>query len=162
MVTLTKKQMTEFTAWLTKSGAVIMDPTSEWEIVRVSTCFGILVAYTNTKGKESWPSGLLSIYKSYSAGKPLALSPNRKSNVKLRHTIGDLAARDGLCCWFCELKFNNVDDTRITIEHLVAKSHGGPNHHSNLALACEQCNIEVGNLSVSEKVAIRDAKRGKK
>ncbi len=48
----------------------------------------------------------------------------------------------------------DVDD--ITIEHLVAKAFGGPDHISNLVLACDDCNQAVGTLSVSEKVAIRE------
>lgn len=149
-----------FKAWLIGSGAIIDPPTSEWEVLRVRTMDGTFVAYRNKSGAQTWPADLLQLKECFFAGKPVSLSPDRTSRRKLRHTISDLSARDGLWCWFCETGFLSADSAEITIEHLVSKAHGGPDHQSNLVLACKPCNGEVGNLSVAEKVLIRDRKRG--
>ncbi len=149
-----------FKAWLIKRGAIIEPPTSEWELLRVRSCFGTHVIYQNKKGGQTWPKELKFLHADFLSKKDVRLSPDQKGRVKLRHTISQLAKRDGLWCWFCELPFPDTDADDITIEHLVPKSHGGPDHASNLVLACEICNLAAGNLSVAEKVAIRDQKRG--
>ena len=157
---LSDKEVAAFKAWLTKRGAIVDPPTNVWEVLRVRTCFGLFVVYTNKAGRQTWPDELVDILNSYKAKQDVALSPDLKSKVKLRHLIDDLGARDGLWCWFCEIGFLSPDSAAITIEHLVPKAHGGPNHPSNLVLACRDCNGEAGSKSVSEKVAMRDRNRG--
>jgi len=73
--------------------------------------------------------------------------------------VRTLVERDGLWCWFCEIGFLSEDSGEVTLEHLVARAHGGPNHLSNYVLACPDCNSQVGTLSVSEKVQFRERKR---
>ncbi|MGO4738605.1 HNH endonuclease [Bosea sp. 2KB_26] len=149
-----------FKSWLTECGAVIQPPTSQWEILRVQTCDGVQVVYRNSKEVQTWPESLIVAREAFERGNRMSLSPDMKARKKLRHLIEDLAARDGLWCWFCEVGFLTSDSVEITIEHLVSKSHGGPNHPSNLVIACKPCNTEAGHLSVSEKVGLRDRKRG--
>ena len=152
-------QLDAFKAWLVERGAVILAPTNPYEVLRVDTAEGLFVVYTNKAGKQTWPEGIEAIRAAYLDGRELPLSPEQKGRVKLRHQIEAIAARDGLECWFCENGFLSVDSREITIEHLVALAHGGPNHISNLVLACPDCNAEAGHLSVSEKVVMREAKR---
>ena len=64
-------------------------------------------------------------------------------------------ARDGDNCFFCRKPLAGD----LTVEHLVALAHGGPNHISNLVCAHAACNHEAGHLSVAEKVALALAKR---
>lgn len=156
---LSDKEMADFKTWLVCCGAIVDAPTNKWEILRVRTCFGPLVAYTNAKGRESWPEDLLTILNRYKLGQPMALSTSLRSKVRVRHKIEALAQRDGMECWFCGAAFNGAEDSRITIEHLVPKAHGGPDHASNLVLACKACNTEAGNRSVAEKVLIRERRR---
>lgn len=66
--------------------------------------------------------------------------------------IDRLLARDGLCCWLCGTLLG--DD--ITIEHLVPKLYGGPNHISNYVLAHSECNHYLGSLHVAEKIKERE------
>lgn len=153
-------KMEAFKAWLTDCGAVIQPPTNPWELLRAQTCDGVQVVYRNAKEVQTWPEPLIAAREAFERGNRMALSPDLKARKQLRHLIDDLAARDGLWCWFCEVGFLSSDSLEITIEHLVPKSHGGPNHPSNLVLACKPCNSEAGHLSVAEKVAIRDRKRG--
>lgn len=160
---MTKKQafsMEGFRAWLVERGAILDAPTNPYELLRCRTCHGVHVVYRNAKGKETWPLDMEDIRAKFLAGVHVPLSPDLKGRVRLRHQIEALFARDGQFCWFCEIGFLSADSAEITIEHLVPKAHGGPNHQSNLVLACQPCNREAGHLSVAEKVALRDRKRG--
>lgn len=148
-----------FKAWLVERGAIIDPPTNPYEILRVRTCEGVFVAYRNSKGAETWPDGLRAICDAFDAKRDIPLSPELKARVRLRHQIEALATRDGLECWFCETGFLSTDSNEITIEHLCPVAHGGPNHVSNLVLACKPCNSEAGNRSIAEKVLIREMKR---
>jgi hypothetical protein len=149
-----------FKTWLTLRGAIIDPPTNEWEVLRVRTCDGVFVIYKNKRGDETWPEGLLSVRQAFVDKKDISLSPDLTVRKRLRHTIDDLAASDGLWCWYCETGFLNSESREISIEHLCSVAHGGPNHPSNLVLACHACNGEAGTLSIAEKVAMRDRKRG--
>ncbi len=150
-----------FKAWLIKRGAVIEAPTNEWEILRIRTCEGTHVAYRNARGAETWPEPLQRFREAFRAGRDIALSPDNTARHRLRDRIQRLSARDGLWCWFCQAGFLSEDSTEVTIEHLVPKAHGGPDHDSNLVLACKPCNQEAGHLPVAEKVALRDRKLGR-
>lgn len=150
-----------FKALLVERGAIICAPTNPYEVLRVDTSEGVFVVYTNKAGKQTWPEGIEAIRSAYLDGRNLPLSPEQKGRIKLRHQIEAIAARDGLECWFCENAFLSADSREITIEHLVAVAHGGPNHMSNLVLACPDCNSEAGSLSVAEKVLMREAKRAR-
>ena len=148
-----------FKAWLTDCGAVILPPTNPYEVLRVHTSAGVLVIYRDKRGVESWAPDLLDLRDSFLSRKAVSLSPALKARHRLRHRIVEIAARDGLECWFCENGFLNEDSREITIEHLVAVAHGGPNHVSNLVLACPECNARAGHLSVPEKVKLREQLR---
>ena len=153
------KDIAAFKDWLIARGAIVDAPTNEWEILRVRTCDGVLVAYRNKAGKETWPEGLLDLREAFDAGRAIPLSPDLKSRKRSRHLIEALAVRDGMACWFCGRGFTLPEDREITIEHLVPVCHGGPNHMSNLVLACEPCNHAAGNMPVVAKVAFREGWR---
>lgn len=138
-------------------GALVLPLTSQYEVLRVKTCYGTGIVYRNGAGKETWPEDLSRIRASYLKGVAIALSPSAKSRAKRGPQIVRLRNRDGDNCWYCDTEFETEDCT--TIEHLCPKAHGGPNHISNLVLACESCNLEAGNKSVSEKVTLRERKR---
>ena len=55
--------------------------------------------------------------------------------------------RAEFCCEYCRIP-ESVFVLTFQIEHIVAKSHGGTDEESNLALACRRCNLHKGpNLS---------------
>lgn len=43
-----------------------------------------------------------------------------------------------------------VISSRITLDHVVPKSKGGSDHHSNLVASCKPCNEEKADLSLDE------------
>lgn len=152
--------ISQFKNWLVECGAVIEPPTNEYEILRVRTCHGLHVAYKKANGRETWPQALSILRESFQSGNRQQLSPDLKERIKLRHTIAAIVERDGCECWFSAERFTGVDDDRITIEHLCPISHGGPNHISNLVIATREWNQRAGNLSIAEKVSLRDLARG--
>lgn len=48
-------------------------------------------------------------------------------------------ARDDHQCVWCGAR------EHLTLDHLLPRSHGGSNHHTNLFTACMRCNRERGN-----------------
>lgn len=51
----------------------------------------------------------------------------------------------GRCCAYCGL-----ENTPLEIEHILAKSRGGPNRVSNLTLTCRCCNEAKGNQLIEQ------------
>ncbi|OLY45074.1 HNH endonuclease [Bartonella apis] len=154
---MTKKSFSveKFGDWLVSNGGVLLATTSPWEVIRVKTNSGVLIAYRDKFGRQTWKGELSRLRAAFLEGQPIkSISPNLKPRKNQRYQIAAISKRDGQKCWFCGKPLPNVD--KITIEHLVAKAFGGPDHISNLVLACDACNQEVGTLSVSEKVAIRE------
>lgn len=79
--------------------------------------------------------------------------PSPTKSSKSKQDVDRLIDRDGNECFFCGNQF--TDEDPATLEHLVARRHGGPDHMSNYALAHEACNRKADTLSVVEKVAMR-------
>lgn len=57
-------------------------------------------------------------------------------------------SRAGQRCEYCQLRQSDSPLAALHIEHVIPKKHGGSDEHSNLALACIDCNLHKGaNLS---------------
>ncbi len=76
-------------------------------------------------------------------------------------------------CIHCRTKLVVMSDgqTSATVEHVLARAHGGTNDPSNLALACARCNHEKGvrhdtrranDPVLIERVAALRAERGRR
>jgi hypothetical protein len=52
--------------------------------------------------------------------------------------------RAGERCEYCHLPQAAVPFAPFHIEHIVARQHGGSDDPSNLALACDRCNLHKG------------------
>ena len=56
--------------------------------------------------------------------------------------------RAGNRCEYCRLAQEDLPLATFHVEHITAKKHRGGDDESNLALACDQCNLHKGpNLS---------------
>lgn len=146
----------KFISFVESAGVELLDSTNEWEVVRFRTENGVSVVYKNKKGGLTF-SGQdgLQAFDAFEKGydwvpKKVNRSPNKTNKDKL-------LARDGNTCFYCACEFNETSP--MTLEHLVSISHGGSNNINNLALACEPCNREVGNMPLIEKIKIREQKR---
>ena len=79
--------------------------------------------------------------------------------------VDRLRARDGDHCWLCGLliDFNaepNSSNAK-TIEHLLAKQHGGSDRLENLVLCHAVCNRRLANRPLIKKVEMREKQRRK-
>lgn len=142
-----------FTKKLVAAGGEVLAPTNPYEVLRFRTSHGVGVVYCNSRGKETWNREAQAAQAHLSTPGSGSLAP--VATVKGKRRPGDAAAllaRDGGLCFFCILPF--LGD--MTVEHLVPRAHGGPNHISNKFLAHHRCNSDAGHLSAPEKIAIHD------
>ena len=87
------------------------------------------------------------------------------------HAIHDPEVREAVWkmtggkCFYCEVELircagDEQDRSRcFHIDHIVAKSRGGPDHLSNYVPACERCNISKNAKSFVEFLAWRKAQQ---
>ena len=152
--TLVQRRLLEF---LELGGADIIPQTNEYEIARFKTVNGVCVIYRNKKGKCSYSNDFArAAWEAFLGGKKWHASKMfvRTARTKVENK---LLRRDGNECFFCGVTFS--DEVPPTLEHLLSIADGGNNHASNLALCCEPCNKEVGDLPITQKIKIRDEKR---
>lgn len=147
-----------FVAWLTSGGAEIMATTNEWEILRYRAQGEIHVVYRNKTGRIAASSqSVVDAWVAYTTQKPWRAVPKNKKGIskKRGRMIDALISRDGDACFYCGKELNED----ISLEHFVSRTHGGPNHLSNMALAHRACNMAANHLSVVEKVALKEKMR---
>lgn len=142
-----------FKDWLVSHGAEMLEPTNEWEVLRFRANGETLVVYRNARGRLTWPAPAADAWRAWKGGKAWSGTDSNGTKVRPRPIVKTLLARDGADCFFCRKPTTTKDRT---VEHLVARIHGGPNHISNLFLAHEGCNRKAGHLSAVEKIKIRE------
>lgn len=157
---LRQKRLDKFTAWLQLNGAEILAPSNEWELVRYRAHGGVHVAYRNKPRTTVTCSDntVLEAWQAFCLHKTWRASASQKVKLtgkRWQANVNALLHRDGDECFYC----GDPLSQDISIEHLVGRTHQGPNHLSNLALAHEACNQEAGSLCVVDKVKLREAKR---
>ncbi len=77
--------------------------------------------------------------------------PTGQGTKYYRNTI----IKNDLCVW-CNR------ETTITTDHIHPVSYGGPNHWSNYAPTCQDCNQRKGNQSVLEFFINRQLPKGER
>lgn len=151
------KTLAAFEKRLVAAGAEILGPTNPYEVLRFKTNKGVGVIYTGRRG-ETWNAQAIAAREHLDHGtgslSPVEVRGRSRTN---RATVEGLLKRDGDACFFCRLPLEGD----ITVEHLVAIAHGGPNHVSNLFLAHGECNRAAGHLAAPEKVAMAIARRAR-
>lgn len=155
-----KKNAKKFEEFLQAGGAEILKTTNPWELARFKTANGICVVYQKANGKASYSNE--HAHTAYTAFlERRKWTAGEISQRIKRKTVEELLfERDGHQCFFCGLIFLTTDPAdRPTLEHLLSISDGGNNHLSNLCLAHERCNKEAANLSIVEKVKLREKRR---
>lgn len=152
-------KLQKFRQWLEQHGAELLKPTNEWEVLRYRAGPDTHVVYRNSKGR-TWKAvnGAGAAVKAFNSGGAWRAPIERKRSRPSLSTKMFLALvqRDTDECFYCG---RSVPEDEATIEHLVPLSKGGPNHISNFALAHARCNQDAGNLSVVEKVHLRERMR---
>ena len=156
------KKLPEFKRWLAARGASLLEPTNEYELLRYAGDGKTAVVYQNKKGRITL--GEIGA-RAWSAFVDPKLDPHfriaqrgrSKAQAKRSVVVTTLIKRDGNFCFYCGDPF--TDALPPTKEHLVPRTSGGPDHISNLFLACEPCNAQVGHAPAAEKIRFRDRKR---
>lgn len=140
--------------FLEHGGASILTVTNPWEVVRFKTQRGTHVVYTNKQGNKTYSDPYArEAYQAWIDRKPW-IAKEKVARRSRRYLVAAIKRRDGEGCFFCSDPF--TEENPETIEHLLAITSGGGNGIANLALAHEQCNMAAGNMSVMEKVRMRE------
>jgi hypothetical protein len=143
--------------FLEHGGATILPVTNPWEVVRFKTPRGTHVVYTNKQNNKTYSDDhAKEAYRAWIDGKPW-IAKEKVNRRSIRYLIEAIRRRDGEECFFCCNPF--TEENPETIEHLLAITSGGSNGIANLALAHEACNMKAGNLSVMEKIRMREKLR---
>lgn len=142
-------------AWAVAGGAESEVPTNPYELIRLRVKGGVAIVYRKECGTQTWNPLAMQLREAFHSSQPFpeALRPVAKvrNNGTTSVTHRTLIDRDGAGCFFC---FEQRE--QMTIEHLVPRAHGGPNHLSNKFRACQPCNSNAGHLSAPEKIRIRE------
>lgn len=144
----------KFKTYLGNCGAEVLPPTNIYELVRFKTENGVSVVYTGKRG-ITFTGESETAYNLFEQGRKWR-TVNRK-RIALTDIKARLASRDTKECFYCGIRYKTLDN--YTVEHLLSFSHGGKENINNLALACHDCNMAVGNIAVVKKVLFRDSKR---
>ncbi len=158
-----KKEMGNFVQWLTNHGSEIRVPSNPFEVLRFTTPDGVGVIYRDKSDHISaWENGSKKAWLAFKTGDNtwrLAVKRERRHGQAYGHQGATIIERDGPTCFYCGNAFHGNGELKRTIEHLVSVIHGGPDHLSNLVLAHQICNQAAGNLSVAEKIRLREKMR---
>lgn len=154
---LSPRKLVKFEFWLTTHGAEILAPTNPYEVVRFKAGDETHVIYRKENGTLNAVNGSADILLAFMTGKAWKAPLKRRTHGSpIGKRYDAIVRRDGPTCFYCGL---DVSMHEATTEHLLSRSLGGPNHLANLALAHQKCNSSAGNLSVVEKVRLRDHMR---
>lgn len=154
------KKLKQFEDFLRARGSQVLAVTNEYEVMRFTGANGSpCMVYCKRNGLLTWQPCALEAYTAFiNNAKWHAGEKTKRStgSAKRLNRLKTLADRDGSACFFCGL-VQPLEE--MTIEHFVPVCAGGPNHISNMAIACGPCNREAGHLSVSEKMKLAMSKR---
>lgn len=145
----------KFHAWLKARGAEVLIPTNEWEVLRFRTNSGTSIIYRNKSDRLTFTGDAEFVLHAFMNNGTWRAIPATKRKLKSTPVCRALRERDGDDCFYCRKPVEVEDES---IEHLVAITHGGPDHIANMVLAHRApCNAEAGHLSVMEKILRREA-----
>lgn len=160
-----------FKAFLAERGCDLLAPTNKYEALRFKRAGRTNVVYRKANGRFTAVGADidLAVAAFTSAERrggrrvrvtmpiPAAVEARR---AKLRGSAVHkaLLARNGDRCFYCGRKLGN-DQSR---EHLIASANGGTDRLDNLVLAHHACNVRAGELSLVDKIKLRDQMRKKR
>lgn len=164
----------DFAAWLASNGAEIGMPTNPYEVIRYRAYqpgrarAATHVVYAKESGLLNFQGASAAHYEAFLSGWSVTLrrlpadggvflvtppaDPDLSASAKMRKR---LLKRDGDECWFCGVAMGED----VTLEHLVPKSKGGANSHTNYALAHRACNNAAADMPLVQKIALRERMR---
>jgi hypothetical protein len=145
-----KPRLYSLKTFLTERGAEVLEPTSNFELLRFRTVKGVSVIYFKKTGDITFFGEAEDVWKAYTRNLSWRAMPSSKSK-RSSVDIQTIRKRDGDLCFYCQ---EHVDKKEESAEHLVALTHGGPDHISNKFLSHRECNLHAGYMSAVEKIKI--------
>lgn len=145
-----------FPDWLRRQGAEVMAPTNPYEMARFRARGGVHVVYVDKRQRVTASGIAGEAYDHWRRGERWSPGITKKPRTALTRLRAAIAERDGIVCFYCG-KPMPADD--MTIEHLVSRDKGGPDHLDNLVLAHGGCNRLADNLPLVRKVELRERMR---
>lgn len=152
-----------FVSWLRANGAEVLPTTNVYELARFVAHGKTNVVYFGRRGVRAigFAQECVDAYES-GASLNMGIRQKPRNNISKRKIA--LRQRDGDLCFYCfkpmfryaEGEKDETDDA--TIEHLVGRGKGGPDHQDNLVLAHDSCNKIVANLPLVSKLKVRENK----
>src|SRR4051812_32915963 len=134
----------KFIAWLRTNGAEILPTTNSYEVVRFMAHGRVNIIYEGRRGIRAIGFAEECL-QAFEAGSTLNMGFTQNPRHALTKRKVMLRQRDGDKCFFCGKGMfgiegepgheSSVED--CTIEHLVGRGKGGPDHDDNLALSHE-------------------------
>lgn len=136
-----------------QKGAEVLAPTNQYEYARFIAHGCVNVVYTGRRGfsANGFAKEALSAFQLGNQSIDMGISKTARTPMTRRKYA--LIKRDGMNCFFC---FKRMSENDMTVEHLVSKQNGGPDHMDNLVLAHAECNRKAANLPLIEKIKIRE------
>lgn len=157
MTTLTveqvKPKLESFKVWLAARGAELLNPVSAFELLRFKTDKGLSVFYFKKNGAITPYGEAETAWNAFRKNATWRAYPRERRKLN-RIEVATIRKRDGDLCFYCQEYVHPKDES---IEHLVALTHGGPDHISNSFLAHKDCNQRADHLSAPEKIKIHTA-----
>ncbi|WP_411887397.1 HNH endonuclease [Hydrocarboniphaga effusa] len=151
---LSEPRLALFRSWLAERGAELMAPTNPYEVLRFKAGSETHVIYRRDSGQWNASEDAQKVVTAFRTGGAWRAPLKRvRSNGKVRARYLALVERDTSACFYCG---KHVDEAEASPEHLFSVSLGGTNHIANIVLTHKRCNQDAGNLSVAEKVRLRD------
>ena len=149
-------QRAKFHEWLRRNGAEVLAPTNSYEHTRFRARGAVHVIYEGRRGITANGFGQECLDAFQRGDLRLNMGITKKHSGGLGRLRVDLVSRDGSNCFYCWLPMPDQD---MTVEHLVSRHKGGPDHMDNLVLAHSACNTEADNLPLVKKIELREKKR---
>lgn len=151
-----RQVLPKFKAWLVQRGAAVIETSNEWELLRFKAK-QTAVIYTNKSGRLAFTGGAkiaLDAFGRNASWHGSPATPRKKAKKDHSPVYRTLRKRDGNACFFCLCEVSEDDES---IEHIVSRVNGGPDHLANFALAHRVCNARAGHLPVMQKIALHVA-----
>lgn len=143
----------KFHDWLRTQGAQLLPTTNPYEVARFIAHGRTCIVYQDSRGYTSATGFAQECVDAFRDGQRLNMGFTQKPRSSMHKLKMVLLERDGPNCFFCGVLMLDGD---ITVEHLVGRGKGGPDHQDNLALAHDGCNQFADNLPLIEKIKMRE------
>ena len=155
------KLQSDFMAWLERNGARGLPLANGSQVGRYDTCLGIVEVWQESDFSMGPPQGLAhDLFEVFMNGGSRYLQPADLTGEFSQAKKNRVLKQGHPCrCFYCNCSIEKKD---MTLEHVLPKSKGGPDHIANLVLACGPCNELMANRTIHEKMTLRDKIRAER